>query len=188
MTDNYVSIKQLASELQMDRSHARKYIIGLGISIAKRRTPDSGNQLTLTISSDDAEFIRQKRLEQGFLGSPKPVQNETGVFYIIQLIPELDPRRIKLGFADYANSRLSQHRTSSPTAKLLKTWPCKRSWETTIIDALSSVGGSLILNEVFVFDDIDTLIEYGDRLFLLLPDPNAKIVLSDASPLKRAES
>jgi hypothetical protein len=42
VSDEYVSIKELAAELGMDRSHARKYVLNLGLAPVKRRTPDSG--------------------------------------------------------------------------------------------------------------------------------------------------
>ena len=182
MTDEFVSLKTLSAELGMDRSHARRYVLTLGIKPQKRCTPESGGQLTLTVSVSEAEFIKSRRNEQGFLDSTKPVQNEAGFFYIIQLIPELRPKRIKLGFADDVNVRLSQHRTSAPTAVVLKSWPCKRSWEGTVIDALASVGGKLILNEVYEFEDVQALLKYAAQLFVLLPDPGKKVLLADASP------
>jgi hypothetical protein len=93
MSDEYISLKQLAGELGMDRSHARRYVLNLGVTPAKRRTPESGGQLTLTVGAQEAEFIRHTREEQGFLDSQKPVTNETGYFYAIQLVPELAPGR-----------------------------------------------------------------------------------------------
>jgi len=41
----------------------------------------------------------------------------------------LPPNRVKIGFADSVEKRLAEHRTAGPTAKLLKAWPCKRSWD-----------------------------------------------------------
>lgn len=183
MAEEYISIKQLATEIGMDRSHARRYVLGLGLTPTKHRTADSGNQLTLTVTAPEADFIRQNRKEQGFLESSKPIENEVGSFYVIQLVPELDRKRIKLGFADDINQRLSQHRTSAPTATVLKSWPCRRSWEKTVIDALAGVGGKLILNEVYEFDDIEKMIEHGDQLFSLLADPSSTIEVSSVSPL-----
>src|SRR5205823_3278953 len=95
----YISVKSLAPKLGLDRSNARKYILRLRIEPHKRRTPDSRGQLTLAVSPAEAERILTTRQEQGFLAS-KPISNELGVFYVVQLIPELDPRRIKLGFTD----------------------------------------------------------------------------------------
>ena len=182
MSDEYISLKQLAGELGMDRSHARRYVLNLGVTPAKRRTPESGGQLTLTVSAQEAEFIRHTRGEQGFLDSQKAVASEAGFFYAIQLVPELAPGRVKLGFADGVELRLSQHRTSAPTARLLRSWPCRRAWERTAIDALSAIGGALVLNEVFEFQDIDEVLRRGDEFFGLLPDPATKPALSPNSP------
>lgn len=182
MSDEFISLKELAAELGMDRSHARRYVLKLGIAPQKRRTPASNGQLTLTVDASEAKFIRDRRSEQGFLDSAKPVQNEAGFFYVIQLVPELDPKRIKLGFAADVTIRLSQHRTSAPTATILRAWPCKRSWESTVIDILASCGGKLILNEVYEFVSIQSLLTHAEQLFLLMPDPYKKIQLADTSP------
>ncbi len=182
MAEDFVSLKQLAGELGMDRSHARRYILRLGFTPHKRRTPDSQNQLTLAVSIPEAELIRGKRREEGFFESTKPVVKEVGIFYVIRLVPELDPRRLKLGFADDLLSRLCQHRTAAPTAAVVKSWPCKRAWEGTVMDCLTVVNCRLILNEVFECDDVDALIARADKLFDLLPDPAAKAPLADVSP------
>jgi len=179
--EEFVSLKQLATELDLDRSSTRKYVLKSGVRPHKRRTPDSGSQLTLALTVEDADRIRAKRREEGFLGASKAVSKEFGYFYAIRLIPELDPRRIKLGFADDVGIRMAQHRTAAPTAFLVKHWPCKRSWEGTAIDCLA-VGCRLILNEVYECEDIDGLLVRGDQFFGLLPAPDEKTQLSDHSP------
>lgn len=182
MAEEFVSLKQLAEELEMDRSHARRYVLRLGVTPHKRRTPDSQNQLTLAVETHEADLIRTKRREEGFIGSKKPVARNVGVFYLIRLVPELDPRRVKLGFADDLNSRLFQHRTAAPTAVVVKSWPCKRAWEWTVMDCLTGSNCRLILNEVFECDDVEALTSRADRLFALLPEPGNHMLLADASP------
>lgn len=177
----YISVKQLAKELGMDRSGLRKYILKLGIRPIKRRTSDSGMQLALTVSSDDATAIINSR---DIEIAPTAEANEKGVFYAIQLIPEFDPRRVKLGFTNALTERLAQHRTSAPTAIVLKSWPCKKSWEITIRDYLTSQKCCHILNEVFEFENIDSVLEMGDIIFNLLPKPQDTPALSDHSPHK----
>ena len=108
--NKYISLKELADRLNMDRSHARRYLKRLGVKTQKRRTPHSGNQLCLTVTERQAEQIIEARKNEGFLNSNKSVVTEAGFFYVIQLVPELDPHRIKLGFAIDINERLSQHR------------------------------------------------------------------------------
>jgi hypothetical protein len=100
--DEFVSLKSLAVELGLDRSNMRKYVLKAGVTPHKRRTPDSAGQLTLAVTSDEADSIRTRRREQGFLGGARPVPSEVGVFYVVQLVPELDSRRVKFGYADDA--------------------------------------------------------------------------------------
>lgn len=188
MDEGYISIRHLAEKLGMDRSHARRYILKLGFKPAKRRTSDSGNQLTLTVTQDEATSILKHRQEQGFTGDGKPVELEAGFFYVIQLVPELDPKRIKLGFAIDVNDRLSQHRTAAPTAKTLHSWPCRRAWETTVMDCLSTVACRHILNEVFECNALDELIEKGNALFGMLPNPKGRPELSEHSPYSKEGS
>lgn len=181
--DEYVSIKELARRLGMDRSHARRYVLRLGYSFHKRRTPDSGNQLTLCVNSVEADEIVAQRTRNGFFAPTVVAISDVGLFYVIQLVPDLDPKRLKLGFAESLEERLSQHRTAAPTARVLRAWPCKRSWEPTAIDALTCQGCRLIRNEVFECDDPEALLRRGDAFFSMLPAPDARVPLASLSPL-----
>lgn len=183
VSDDYLSIKDLAKRLGMDRSHARRYVMKLGYSFHKRRTPDSGSQLTLCVTNAEADEIVSLRADKGFTASTVVAISDVGVFYVIQLVPDLDPKRLKLGFAESLEQRLSQHRTAAPTARVLRAWPCKRPWELTAIDALTREGCRLILNEVFECDDPDTLVKRGDAFFSMLPAPDVRAPLASASPL-----
>lgn len=69
----YVTLKTLAEQLGMDRSHLRKYVLDRGFEPVKIRTADSGHQLTLALSEEDAQRVLQLRQQQGFgdaLGQP----------------------------------------------------------------------------------------------------------------------
>lgn len=182
-SDEYVSLKELAQRLGMDRSHARRYVLKLGYSFHKRRTPDSGSQLTLCVTGIETEEIVSQRAEKAFVASTVVAISDVGVFYVIQLVPDLDPKRLKLGFAEGLEQRLSQHRTAAPTARVLRAWPCKRVWERTAMDALTRQECRLILNEVFECDEPDALVERGNAFFGMLPAPDARAPLASASPL-----
>lgn len=183
MSDEYVSIKDLAKRLGMDRSHARRYVLKLGYSFHKRRTPDSGSQLTLCVTCAEADEISSQRADRGFTASTVVAGSDVGVFYVIQLVPDLDPKRLKLGFAESLEQRVSQHRTAAPTARVLRAWPCKRPWEMTAMDALTREGCRLILNEVFECDDPEELAKRGDAFFRMLPAPDVRPPLANSSPL-----
>lgn len=176
--EGFVSLKHLSNELGIDRSHLRRYVRKLGIKAHKRRTVDSRNQLTLAVNCDEAEFIREKRTNEGFIGEGAALCRDVGVFYVIRLIPELDSRRIKMGFTDDLIARLSQHRTAAPTAEAVAAFPCKRGWEATVMDCLSSCKCRLILNEVFECDDVSGLVEYAKKIFELFPSPDFRVALS----------
>ena len=167
--DQFVSIKELAELLGLDRSNTRKCVKKLGYEFHKRRTADSRSQLTLCLTKTEADEILAKRAEAGYLRSSAITSGDVGFFYVIQLVPELDPKRVKLGFAENVEQRLSQHRTAAPTAKLLKSWPCRKVWEQTAIDALTRDGCRLILNEVFECDDQESVIQRGNVFFASLP-------------------
>jgi hypothetical protein len=183
-----VSFTELAKKLAMHKAHANRYVKKathkLDIQIRKWRDPDAGNQLVMAVSAADAERLVEYRRNQGFLGGQQTLDIDKGVFYVVQLVPDLDPKRIKLGFAVDMAERLQQHRTAAPTADVLKTWRCKRAWETTVMEALVCEGCSLILNEVYECDDVSALLERGEKLFNLLPDPDKKIGISETSPLR----
>lgn len=180
--EQLIPLRLLARELRVDRSHFRRYVTRLGIVPKKRHTADSGTKLVVTVTALEADAIREARRAQGYSIDGCEVDLTVGVFYVVQLVPELDPNRIKLGFAEDVDARLAQHRTAAPTAKVLKTWPCKRSWEFTAIDAIASSGCRLILNEVYDCRDVDRLLARGDQFFSLLPDPGKPPELSSISP------
>jgi len=181
----YVSLKDLAVQLGIDRSNCRKFCLKLGLRLQKRVTPDSRGALSLVLSAQDAEKAIEHRRSLGHFGGPvEPTTvSEQGWFYVIQLVPELDPRRVKLGFASDVPNRLQQHKTAAPTARVVKQWACKRTWEFTAMDCLVAGGCRLLLNEVFECDDIDALLERGDAFFAMLPHPDSQVELSPHSPL-----
>jgi len=166
--DTFVTVKKLADELGMDRSNIRKYVLSKGFAFLKVRTPESRNQLVLALSASDAELIRQARESEGY-GVLQPVDTNGGFFYIIQLIPELAPLRVKLGFASDVNARLQAHRTSAPTASLVASWPCKKTWEIAAIASATRTGCKLIANEVYACDDLETLVQRGSDFFSIMP-------------------
>jgi len=181
-SEEFVSLKQLAETIGLDRSNTRKYVLKLRIKPHRRRTPDSRNQLALAVTKDEAERIIREREARGFTSSAKIVESETGVFYVIQLLPELDPKRVKLGFSLDLNERIATHKTTSPKATVLKSWPCRKAWELTVMDSLSAANCRQIGQELFECDDLPSLFRRGDELFALLPDPARKRDLSEHSP------
>ncbi len=165
----YIPLKVLAAELGLDRSNMRKYILKHGFTPVSVRTPDSRNQSTLALQIDDAEAVRQLRTTQGFGAGLTPLEGGSGYFYVIQLVPDLAPGRIKLGFASDVVTRLGAHQTAAPTAALVKMWPCKRSWEGAAIDSITRSGCVRIGAEVYQCDSVDEVVWQGNQFFDIMP-------------------
>ena len=165
---SYVLLSDLADECGTDRSNMRKYVLKHGFLPVQVRTAKSRGQLQLALTDTDAEAVRELRQRQGF-GLNQPTENGHGVFYVVQVIPDLDPLRVKLGFATDALRRLDSYRTLSPTVQLVKTWPCRSSWERAAIDSLSRICTPLS-GEVFTCDDLLALVARGDAFFALMSD------------------
>lgn len=167
----YITLRELAEDIGLDRSNTRKYVLHNGFSFTKIRDKDS-RQLVNALSEEDAESIRMLRQEQGFDdfdAKQSVVSNGNGFFYIVQLVPDLDPLRIKLGFASCVKARLSAHRTSAPTAELVATFPCKLIWERAAIDCVTRINCEAISKEVYSCDDLDALVARATEFFAIMP-------------------
>ena len=160
----HVTLKSLAPLVGMDRSHLRRYVIKLGIKAVKIR--ESG-QLLLAVSTDEADRIVEQRARDGHT-TGAPVITDAGLFYIVCLVPDLDPRRVKLGFTQDMSARLATHRCSAPTAELVKAWPCKRQWESTAMEAVAH-GARHILNECYE-GDVAEMCSRAKRFFDAMPE------------------
>jgi hypothetical protein len=64
---SWVSCKQLASEMRMDRSACRRLLLRSGIKPAMMRLADSGFQSALAVSREAADRLIAVRKEEGYL-------------------------------------------------------------------------------------------------------------------------
>jgi hypothetical protein len=84
-----------------------KVLKRLGIETAKLRSSDHRGQLIAYISSEDARIVSAELLssmqadvgDEAELTSIEALADEQGIFYLVQLEPDHDPGRYKLGFA-----------------------------------------------------------------------------------------
>ena len=167
----YVTLKELAAELGLDKSNVRKYVLRQGFVPVSIRTGDSANQATLALTPEDAEAVRALRIKQGFAATFRaPLENGNGFFYVIQVVPDLDPLRVKLGWTSNTSSRLDAHRTAAPTAQLVKEWPCRKAWEIAAIHSVVRTDCTNIGNEVYRCGDLDALVERCEAFFDLMPE------------------
>ena len=168
MSADFVTLRQIAEDIGMDRSHLRRFVIDSGIEAFKVRIQESQNQQTLAVSCEDAEKI--KNLRRDFTADPvRPVAETDGYFYMIRLVPELAPSRIKFGFTNSLKARLSAIHTAAPTAEIEKWWPCKRYWEKAAIDCATLSDSTLIGGEVYEFANVAAVRNRLDDFFAMLP-------------------
>lgn len=176
-----IAVAELADELGCRKQSLFKVIDRLGITTMKRRDPDRGNQLVATVTATEAlaikaEFItRRKANGDAPDGEADQLIADEGMFYLIQLEPEHDPGRIKVGFTTDLDGRLQKHRCSAPFAQYIKSWPCRRTWEKAAIDCLTN-GLEQLHTEVFRAVSLDEVASRGDTLFRLMPQINSVVV------------
>jgi len=184
---SYRTYKEIADDIGVSidtvRRNVKSYKTELKLEPKKKKTPSSKGALVACLSFDDAEKLIRFYKSKGSTNSGLSNNRNYGFFYLIQLIPEFQPNRVKIGFADDVNKRFREHQTSSPTAKLLGSWPCKRAWDQAVMDSLTRTGCKLVLNEVYE-GDIQDFKDRADEFFGIMPDPTTEIGLSKHSPLK----
>src|SRR5262245_42566690 len=133
--EDYITLVQLAAELGLDRTHTRECMLQSGIRPRKvwlSRT----NRLSLVLTHEEAERIRARQRGEACC-EPNGKADGLGVFFVIGLVPDLDPNRVKVGFAYDVSARLSHLRTGAPTAVLLRSWSCKPAWQGAVLDGLT---------------------------------------------------
>ena len=92
--------------------------------------------------------------------APRPPRHRTeareGLLYVVSLVPEARPLRIKIGFTSAGiEKRMDAFRTPCPTAVLVCAWPALSSDERRVLAALP---GRIGQSEVFACDDVDVLV------------------------------
>ena len=161
--------------------------MGGDLSITVQRKRNKNGRLSKCLSVEDTNKLNS------FLESRKStitskehdsLFQKYGYFYVIQLVPEALPNRVKLGYADDVKQRLREHQTSAPTARIIGQWRCKRYWEQTAIDSITREGCKLVLNEVYEAGTKE-LLRRAKEFFALMPEYSHKKELSEYSPMKR---
>ena len=163
-----IPIRQVAEELGVHKDYAlrlvRRRAQELGLD------PKRGQRNALLLSRQDVD--RLVRAYRPRVSHSRPTSDSCptgfGCFYLIQLHPDDLPRRVKVGYTDSVEVRLSDHRTSAPTLRLVKSWPCKRTWEEAAKASVTREGCTWIGGEVFD-GDVQGFLARANALFSLMP-------------------
>jgi len=121
-----IAIVDLADDLQVRKQRIFKILPRLGIRPTQRRDPSRGNQKVATLSQAEAAAVRSEidkppgpagRSDAGPGSFTAFAADDVGFFYLIQLEPEYEAGRFKLGFTTDLDGRLPKHRCSAPFSK-----------------------------------------------------------------------
>jgi hypothetical protein len=172
--DELISIHDVARQHGKRKQSVFKILRRLQITPTKQRSAAGRNQLVSYVTKDEHQRISRELVPLGIAADGEDgvaealLPTEAGVFYLIQLEPELDPARFKLGFATTLAERLRHLRCSAPFAIVLKSWPCRLLWEKTAIESIAA-GCEQLHTEVFRAVSMEEVIARCDRFFAMMP-------------------
>lgn len=174
MSGETISVIDVAKSLGKQKPHIFKILGRLGIGTVKEKSSTAKGQKIAYITTDDYDRIKEYLAGSEDDSEALAAQPDVGgVFYLIQLEPEHDPGRFKLGFATNIEERLRSHKTAAPFSKVLKSWPCKLLWEKTAIECASQ-GCVRLHTEVFRTESIDEVRARCEQFFKLMPGLRSK--------------
>lgn len=177
-TQERIAIVDLADDIQVRKQRIFKVVRRLGIRPTQRREPSRGNQNVATVTPNEASTIRAEIVKSSAtpgadsgqaLGGPAVYYlDDVGFFYVIQLEPEHDPGRFKLGFTTDLEGRLRKHRCAAPFAQYLCSFPAKRVWERAAIDCVAN-GCEQLHTEVFRAESLEQVANRAQSFFSMMP-------------------
>ena len=137
---NYMTFREIAEIIGVSIDTIRRYVKKFDLKYSQEKTSSSKGALTKCLSIDDANLLIAKFEKRDMKDSNtnESALDRFGYFYIIQVIPELLPNRVKIGYTDNLETRLKEHQTSAPTAIYIGHWKCKRSWDQAAMDCITS--------------------------------------------------
>lgn len=177
-TQERIAIVDLADDLQVRKQRIFKLVRRLGILPTQRREPSRGNQNTASVTPNEASTIRAEIVKSSdtpgadsglAVGGPAVYySDDVGFFYLIQLEPEHDPGRFKLGFTTDLEGRLRKHRCAAPFAQYRCSFPARRVWERAAIDCVTN-GCEQLHTEVFRAESLEQVANRAQSFFSMMP-------------------
>jgi hypothetical protein len=161
-----IRVKQLAEELGITTEYALRLAKKSGCEI------HYGKRNAAFLTRADADKIisdYQPRRTSKDNTDENSEFDGFGYYYVIQLLPQELPDRIKIGFTDSIDQRLADHRTTNPTLKLVKAWPCKRTWEHAATASITRAECKKIGGEVYE-GKAEGFVGRAEAFFALMPN------------------
>ncbi len=171
--EHHISVIDAANKLGVSKGALFRILKRYEVETFKLKSAENHGQKVAHITIEDFEYLKENYVNPKALDSETSIECE-GLFYLIQLEPELAPNRFKLGFTTNLKDRLSKHRCSAPYAQVVKTWECHVTWEKTAIDAVTQ-GAQRVYEEVYLHESIEKVTERCEAFFNLLPAPSDRL-------------
>lgn len=177
MSEDLISIIDIASQTGKRKQSIHKIVKRLGIQPTKMRSTAGGGQLISYITNEDSRRVLAEIETPTSSGSQETLKDasvsdmqlgEEGVLYLLELEPEHDPGRFKVGFAVSLSERIRALRCSAPFARVVRAWPCKRLWEKTAIECVAE-GCDRLHTEVFRARSLESVLARCEAFFGLMP-------------------
>ena len=170
MTPDRISVIDAAEDLGRRKQHLFEVLKRLGIEPIMAQGPGAHGQRISYLSLEQYGLLKKELAESNAQSADDVgADHVSSVFYLIQLEPDHDPGRFKLGFASSIEERLRAHRTAAPLCQVVATWPTKPLWEKTAIDSIAR-GCERLHTEVFRADSLAGIEARGNAFFALMPD------------------
>jgi hypothetical protein len=167
-----IPIRQIAEEFGVNKDYALRLVRNRGEQLGTTSYIGKRNAIYLTRADVDLLISDYKPRQLQSTGSNDEAAAEGyGYFYIIQLHPEDLPNRLKVGYTNNIDVRLSDHRTIAPTLQLIKSWLCKRTWEAAAIASITRDGCDKVGVEVYDGEP-QVLVERAEAFFSVMPQPS----------------
>lgn len=169
----YVTIKNLASELSMDRSHALKLVKAMNLVITQVRNPESGMQAMSAISRRDADMVIETRKANGFsLTANQVIANQSNFLYVVAVDPEMRPGRVKVGKSMSVDNRIDSYRTICPQLEVIRTWSAPESCEGYLIALADAIGTRRGIELFDMNDMLGDFLSIADQAFSVIDAKN----------------
>lgn len=183
---NDVSIQQLAKRLNQHDSQTYRlarsaWFKKLGIKFRTLKNPKSG-KTGWHMTQDEcerivAEYVARREhkvpAKNGLLASIAPAprivthRGKMMTFYVCDSGQMHDGEPlIKLGITEDPGRRLDEHQTHWPSAKFIRTWPTKSTWDQCAMDCIGRAGKH-VKGELWT-GAIEAFVTVGDQFFTLM--------------------
>lgn len=164
--NRHVSLKQLAEELGFHTSSVRKTVVRRGFT-PFRLSEEKNKPLFLT--HEDAELFKQQieNERNNAVVSKIGISHSriSGVYFIE--VPSYEGAiRVKIGWSDSISDRLSTYRTIIPDLRIRAVWQTVDAWCERAALKCAENKGRRIHQELFEFEDIESVLSDLTDLFL----------------------